>query len=67
MAWTDANSSMIKDFNYDSDVSMLHVRFRGGQVYSFRDVPPETAAEFAAAPSKGKYFHNNLRDQFKAI
>jgi hypothetical protein len=67
MAWTDAKSSMIKDFDYDRDMNTLHVRFHGGSIFSLQGVPPDAAAEFAAAPSKGKYWHTNLRDQFKAV
>lgn len=67
MPWTNANSSMIDRFDYDRDMGVLHVRFHTGSVFSLRDVPPEVAAEFAAAPSKGKFWHNSLKDRFQAL
>jgi hypothetical protein len=58
---------MIDQFSYDADMGVLHVKFHTGSIFSLRDVPPETAAEFAAAPSKGKFFHNSLKDRFQAL
>ena len=58
---------MIDAYDYDADMGVLHVRFHGGETFSLQGVPPETAADFAAAPSKGKFWHANLRDQFRAV
>jgi hypothetical protein len=67
MPWTDAQSSMIDSYDYDADMKVLHVKFHSGAIHSLQGVPPEKAAEFAAAPSKGKFFHTNLRDQHRAL
>ncbi len=58
---------MIDAYDYDPDMRVLHVRFQNGSVWSLKDVPAETAAEFDGAPSKGKFWHNSLRDRFAAL
>ena len=67
MPWINANSSMIDQFDYDADMKVLHVKFPGGEIYSFREVPADVAAGFASAPSKGKFFHKSIKDAFKAL
>lgn len=67
MDWENANSSMIDAYSYDRDMGVLHVRMHGGEVFSLKGVPPETAAGFAAAPSKGKFWHTSLKDRFLAL
>ena len=68
MPWTNTNSSMIGSYEYDPDMRVLHVRFSSnGETRSYQGVPPELAAEFVAAPSMGKFFHNKIRDQYRAL
>lgn len=67
MPWTNANSSMIDAYDYDADMRVLHVRMHGGEIFSLKGVPAETAAEFDAAPSKGKFWHGKLKDNFLAL
>lgn len=67
MAWTNANSSMIAAHNYDPDTKVLHIRFRGGQVYSYADVPPDVAAGMSEADSVGRYYHQAIKDKFSAL
>jgi hypothetical protein len=67
MPWTNANSSMIEAYDYDAEMRVLHVKFPNGSIFSFKDVPADTAAEFEAAPSKGKFFHNVLKEGFLTL
>jgi len=67
MAWTECDSSMIKQYDYDKDMQVLHLQFGSGRIVSLQQVPSEVAADFVKAPSKGKFFHNSLRDQYKAL
>ena len=48
MPWTNANSSMIDAYDYDADMRVLHVRMRGGEIFSLKGVPAETAADLKA-------------------
>ena len=68
MPWTNTNSSIIRAYDYDPAMKVLHLHFAStGEIRSYQDVPPELAAEFIAAPSKGKFFHNRIRDEYHGI
>ncbi len=57
-------SSVIRRFSYDEPARRLRVTFVSGEVYEYDSVPPETAAEFKAAFSKGRFFGPNIRDRY---
>jgi hypothetical protein len=57
-------SSVIQSFVYDKDERRLVVRFVSGKVYTYDDVPAEVVDGFSAAPSKGTYFNDVIRDRF---
>ena len=57
-------SSVIRRFRYDEEARTLRVTFVSGEVYEYDEVPPEAAAEFKAAPSKGRFFGPNIRDRY---
>ncbi len=57
-------SSVIQTFNYDDDERQLTIRFVSGLVYAYAAVPAEIAAGLRAAPSKGHYFTECIRDRF---
>jgi len=57
-------SSVIRRFSYDEPARRLRVTFVSGEVYDYDGVPPEAAAEFKAAPSKGRFFGPNIRDRY---
>ncbi len=59
-------SSVIRSFDYDSTTRRLTVRFVGGRVYAYDDVPPEIAVGLGAAQSRGSYFNLVIRDRFMA-
>jgi lysyl-tRNA synthetase class 2 len=67
MPWEKTNSSMIDAFEYDPAFRVLHIQFRSGRIHSLEGVPAEVATAFSEAESKGKFFHANLRDQYRAI
>jgi hypothetical protein len=48
-------SSMIQAVGYDSETRMLEVVFNSGQLYYYKDVPPDVHQELMAADSKGQY------------
>jgi len=67
MAWTDCKSSMIQRYDYDPDMRVLHLQFGSGRIASLQSVPQHVMDAFLAAESKGKFFHSQLRDQYKAL
>ncbi|WP_061023038.1 KTSC domain-containing protein [Bradyrhizobium sp. CCH5-F6] len=57
-------SSVIRFFRYAPDTRELKVTFVSGRLYVYEDVPPEVAAAFRQARSKGTYFNREIRDHY---
>ena len=66
-----ANSSVIEEVGYDSVLQDLFVRFKGGKVYMYLDVPPEIYGKFKELvqnqESVGKFFSKNVRGKFSSM
>ena len=57
-------SSVIARIDYEAAHARLTIAFNGGRVYQYFLVPPNVAADFQAAPSKGAFFNLNIRDRY---
>ena len=57
-------SSVIRFFRYAPDRRELTVTFVSGRLYVYEDVPPEVAAAFRNARSKGTFFNHEIRDRY---
>ena len=57
-------SSVIRFFRYSPDTRELKVTFVSGRLYVYEDVPPEVAAAFRNARSKGTFFNHEIRDRY---
>lgn len=57
-------SSVIRFFRYAPDTRELKVAFVSGRLYVYEDVPPEVAAAFRTAYSKGTFFNHEIRDRY---
>jgi KTSC domain len=57
-------SSVIRFFRYSPDTRELKVAFASGRLYVYEDVPPEVAAAFGNARSKGTFFNREIRDRY---
>ena len=58
------DSSNIEAIGYVPKERLLHVKFKGGGMYRYADVPKRRYKQFSAAPSKGKFFAKNIRGKF---
>lgn len=58
-------SSVIRRFAYDARTHRLEVEFVSGRRYAYHNVPARIAAELQGAASKGSYFNQCIRDQFR--
>ena len=63
MEFQYVDSSSVEQFAYDADNQELHIIFIKGGYYIYSQVSPETAEEFATAPSKGQFVHYVLKKQ----
>ena len=57
-------SSVIRFFRYAPETRELKVTFVSGRLYVYEDVPPEVAAAFRNARSKGTFFNHEIRDRY---
>jgi KTSC domain-containing protein len=62
---TPIESSNIAATGYDADTRTLAVQFKNGGLYHYHDVPAEIAGGFGEAESRGQFFQNAIRGQFK--
>lgn len=59
-------SSNIEGYGYDSRKSILWVAFKkNNRVYRYKNVPHIIADNLHLAPSKGKYFIQNIKNKFE--
>lgn len=59
-------SSLIESVGYDAGSSTLEVKFVRGAVWQYYGVPPAIAGGLIDAPSVGKYFLANIRENYEA-
>ena len=57
-------STIIRSFDYCAERRELDLLFTTGRRYVYRDVPPEAAAAFRAAFSKGRHFNARIRGRY---
>lgn len=57
-------SSVITDFEYEPELARLTVTFTTGRIYEYFMVPPDVAASFRSALSKGTFFNTKIRDRY---
>lgn len=61
----DFESSTLKHVEYDNDTKELTVMFLSGAKYVYTGVASNVFLELAAAPSKGKYFAANIKNEYE--
>jgi hypothetical protein len=60
--WVPVKSKMLMAVAYNADWQQLYFKFRPGDVYCYRGVPPSRYQELLAADSKGNYARDNILD-----
>lgn len=57
-------STELRSIGYDEEASILEVEFQKRGTYQYFGVPKETYLNLMAAPSKGRYFNESIRDAY---
>jgi hypothetical protein len=52
---------------YDSTEQVLEIEFTSGAVYQYLEVPAAVFEELMHAGSKGRYFNQEIRDDYTAL
>ena len=55
-------SEAMRSVGYDPRRRILEIEFASGDVYRYRDVPPELHLDLMQAPSLGEFFAHHIRD-----
>lgn len=58
-------SSSLKAIGYDPAAGTLAVQFQNESIFHYADVPIEVALELGAAPSKGTFYAQRIKQHFK--
>lgn len=61
------DSTTMRSVGYDSTQQMLEVEFTSGAVYRYLEVPAAVFDELMKAESKGRYFNEEIRDDYTAL
>jgi len=57
-------STAVEHISYDEAAHELHVKYVGGGVYTYYGVPKQVYVAFRAAPSKGQFVNEFVKDRY---
>ena len=63
--WVSVESGLFGAAAYREGARQLYLRFRDGKIYRYFDCPISVYREFVTAESKGRYFSQQIRNQFR--
>jgi hypothetical protein len=64
MVFVPVQSDNIIKIGYDASQHTMRVCFTKGAVYDYAEVPEEIFRMFCAAPSKGKFFKDQIKFRY---
>ena len=60
-------SSYLKSVGYDKETHTLEIEFVSGKVFQYLSFPEELYKHFNDAPSKGKFFTQNIKGTYIGV
>jgi hypothetical protein len=61
---TKLTSAVLGEAMYEPQSETLFLRFSDGDWYAYLQVAPALYADLLAAPSKGRFFQDHIRDRY---
>ena len=58
------DSRSIASIGYDATSCILEIEFQSGAIWDYTDFPEYLWIEFEASASKGRFFHQNIKEQY---
>jgi len=58
-------SSVVAAIKYDEKNSKLRVIYTSGNIYDYKNVPPEIYSEMKTASSKGEYLNKQIKPNYE--
>ena len=65
MEMHSVESSNVAQIGHDTSSRTLRILFHSGGTYQYFNVPNDVFDNFLRADSKGKYFHENIKDIYE--
>lgn len=56
------NSSNITEIGYDELSRTMEIKFKHGGIYQYSPITPQAYISFLKSESKGKFFHQNIKE-----
>ena len=63
--WEKVESSVIDEIAYHPMARVLEIKFKSGRTYTYMGVPPETYTNLKNADSKGSFFNERIKHEFR--
>lgn len=63
--WERVESSVIDEIAYHPMARVLEIKFKNGRVYTYMSVPPETYQNLKNAESKGRFFNEHIKHDYR--
>ena len=60
-------STALAAVGYSKRLRALEIEFRNGAVYRYLDVSPRVHRALMAAPSKARFYHENIRAKYRSL
>lgn len=67
MRRTTVDSTTMRSVGYDAVEQVLEVEFTSGAIYQYLEVPAAVFDGLMHAESKGRYFNQEIRDDYTAL
>jgi hypothetical protein len=67
MRRTAVDSTTMRSVGYDAGEQVLEVEFTSGVIYQYLEVPAAVFDGLMYAESKGRYFNQEIRDDYTAL
>ena len=60
-------STALAAVGYSKRLRALEIEFRNGAIYRYLDVSPHVHTALMAAPSKARFYHENIRGKYRSL
>ena len=60
-------STALAAVGYSKRLRALEIEFRNGAIYRYLDVSPGVHTALMAAPSKARFYHENIRGKYRSL
>ena len=60
-------SSALATVGYSKRLRVLEIEFRNGAIYRYLEVPPEVYEALMNAPSKARFYDQNIRRKYRSL